>query len=423
MGTWRRNRIMKKFHANPSVQIESKDLPDIEVGDLDARQEVLVREFADFTDPNIQLAARNCFILEDPPDDKKEQTGSESVVNDAGHQDARMSKIQKTKASRRTSPPQFWIRQLHPATMLTKMLKLLFLKKRVQMVRVKGFVLTEKLLFKDGRIMFDWWDEIDESKEWQRFIFHLLSASYAVVSIVALVQLCRIQLSVSEYGWTTQKVFHLMNFIVNGLRAVLFGFYKSVFLVKSKALEMVLLDLPGLLFFSTYTLLVLFWAEIYHQARSLPINKLRPAYYSINGFIYFAQACLWISVRLSQSNLAVELSRLFISVISFCAALGFMIYGGRLFFMLRRFPIESRGRQRKLFEVGFVTGICCTCFLIRCIVSTLSANMNAGLDVLDHPILNLIYYMFVEILPSALVLFILRKLPPKRVSEQYHPIR
>ncbi|PPD83624.1 hypothetical protein GOBAR_DD19453 [Gossypium barbadense] len=252
------------------------------------------------------------------------------------------------------------------------------------MVRVKGFVLTDKLLFKDGRIMFDWWDEIDESKEWQRFIFYLLSASYAVVSIVALVQLCRIQLRVPEYGWTTQKVFHLMNFIVNGLRAVLFGFYKSVFLVKSKALEMVLLDLPGLLFFSTYTLLVLFWAEIYHQvdnhipfykARSLPINKLRPAYYSINGFIYFAQACLWISVRLSQSNLAVELSRLFISVISFCAALGFMIYGGRLLFMLRRFPIESRGRQRKLFE------------------STLSANMNAGLDVLDHPILNLIYYM------------------------------
>uniref|UniRef100_A0A5K0Y1D2 THH1/TOM1/TOM3 domain-containing protein n=1 Tax=Nymphaea colorata TaxID=210225 RepID=A0A5K0Y1D2_9MAGN len=28
-----------------------------------------------------------------------------------------------------------------------------------------------------------------------------------------------------------------------------------------------------------------------------------------------------------------------------------------------------------------------------------------------------------EILPSALVLYILRKLPPKRVSGQYHPIR
>ncbi|OMP05761.1 hypothetical protein COLO4_08573 [Corchorus olitorius] len=303
------------------------------------------------------------------------------------------------------------------------------------MVRVKGLVLTEKILLKDGG-MFNWWDEIDESEEWQRFIFYFLSASYALVSLIALVQLCRIQLRVPEYGWTTQKVFHLMNFIVNGLRAILFGLFKSVFLVKSKALEVVLLDLPNLLFFSTYTLLVLFWAEIYHQARSLPTNKLRPAYYSINGFVYFVQACLWISVRISPSQVAMEIDKLFISatasvsfnfhfaVISFCAALGFMIYGGRLFFMLRRFPIESRGRQKKLFEVGFVTAICCTCFLIRCFVVTLAAfDKNADLDVLYHPILNLTYYMLVEILPSALVLFILRKLPPKRVSDQYHPIR
>jgi hypothetical protein len=31
--------------------------------------------------------------------------------------------------------------------------------------------------------------------------------------------------------------------------------------------RMIALDLPGLLFFSTYSLLVLFWAEIYHQVR------------------------------------------------------------------------------------------------------------------------------------------------------------
>jgi hypothetical protein len=84
---------------------------------------------------------------------------------------------------------------------------------------------------------------------------------------------------------------------------------------------MILMELPGLLFFSTYTLLVLFWAEIYHQvfllvlcrswyelwvtielwlilvdsffdcqqARSLPADKLRPAYYAVNGFIYLLQ--------------------------------------------------------------------------------------------------------------------------------------
>ncbi|KAA3488556.1 tobamovirus multiplication protein 1-like isoform X2 [Gossypium australe] len=269
------------------------------------------------------------------------------------------------------------------------------------MMRVKGIVQTLLLnrLWENGG-MFDWWDEIDKSRECQRFIFHLLAVSYAFVSFVALVQLCRIQLRVPEYGWTTQKVFHLMNFVVNGLRAVLFGFYKTVFLVKSKALEMVLLDLPNLLFFSTYMLLVLFWAEIYYQA------------------------CIWISVRLSHSPIAIEFARLFISVISLCAAFGFILYGGRLFFMLRRFPIESRGRQKKLFEVGFVTGICCACFLLRCFMVMASVfDKNADIDVLYHPLLNLIYYVLVEILPSALVLFILRKLPPKRVSDQYHPIR
>ncbi|KAG1366520.1 putative Tobamovirus multiplication protein 1 [Cocos nucifera] len=138
-----------------------------------------------------------------------------------------------------------------------------------------------------------WWDEIDGSEEWQRGIFYSLCAAYTLVSLVALVQLIRIQLRVPEYGWTTQKLFHLMNFVVNGLRAILFGFYHSVFLVKSKALEMALLDLPGLLFFSTYTLLVLFWAEIYHQARSLPIDKLRPTYLIINGAIYIIQVVFY----------------------------------------------------------------------------------------------------------------------------------
>lgn len=39
--------------------------------------------------------------------------------------------------------------------------------------------------------------------------------------------------------------------------------FKNIVLIQ--VLEMAVLDLPGLLFFSTYTLLVLFWAEIYHQ--------------------------------------------------------------------------------------------------------------------------------------------------------------
>ncbi|KAK4805033.1 hypothetical protein SAY86_004850 [Trapa natans] len=276
-----------------------------------------------------------------------------------------------------------------------------------------------------GLLVSDWWDEINESTKWQDEIFFFLCAAFALVASVALIQLIRIQLRVPEYGWTTQKVFHLMNFIVNGVRAVVFGFHRQVFVMHPKVLTFILLDLPGLLFFSTYTLLVLFWAEIFHQARSLPTDKLRTVYLSVNGGMYFIQACIWIYLWINDNSIVEFIGKIFIAVISIIAALSFLVYGGRLFCMLKRFPVESKGRRKKLHEVGFVTAICFTCFLIRCAVVLLSAfdEKDASLDVLDHPILNLIYYMLVEILPSALVLYILRKLPPKRISAQYHAIR
>jgi len=47
-------------------------------------------------------------------------------------------------------------------------------------------------------------------------------------------------------------------------------------------------------------------------------------------------------------------------------------------------------------------------------------NKEADLDVLDHPVLNFFYYLLVEILPSALVLYILRRIPAKLQLSQYH---
>jgi hypothetical protein len=47
----------------------------------------------------------------------------------------------------------------------------------------------------------------------------------------------------------------------------------------------------GLLFFTTYTLLVLFWAEIYHQARSMPTGSLRPIFIAFNALVYACQVC------------------------------------------------------------------------------------------------------------------------------------
>jgi hypothetical protein len=53
----------------------------------------------------------------------------------------------------------------------------------------------------------------------------------------------------------------------------------------------------GLLFFTTYTLLVLFWAEIYHQARSMPTGSLRPIFVVFNGLVYAAQVGASVGAR------------------------------------------------------------------------------------------------------------------------------
>ncbi|KAJ0593609.1 hypothetical protein HanPI659440_Chr03g0122921 [Helianthus annuus] len=58
-----------------------------------------------------------------------------------------------------------------------------------------------------------------------------------------------------------------MNFIVNGVRAVVFGFHMQVFHLHPKVFIWALLEVPGLLFFSTYT-----------QGRSLLTDKLRTTY-------------------------------------------------------------------------------------------------------------------------------------------------
>ncbi|KAI5678293.1 hypothetical protein M9H77_09243 [Catharanthus roseus] len=269
-----------------------------------------------------------------------------------------------------------------------------------------------------------WWDKVNESTVWQDRIFHVLAGLYGVVAVIALVQLVRIQLRVPEYGWTTQKVFHFLNFFVNGVRCLVFVFRRDVQRLNPQIVQHVLLDMPSLVFFTTYALLVLFWAEIYYQARAVPTDGLRPSFFTINGIVYAVQIILWLIIWWKPIPALIILSKMFFAGVSLFAALGFLLYGGRLFLMLQRFPVESKGRRKKLQEVGYVTTICFSCFLIRCIMMCFDAfDPAADLDVLNHPVLNFIYYLLVEILPSSLVLFILRKLPPKRGITQYHPIR
>ena len=141
--------------------------------------------------------------------------------------------------------------------------------------------------------------------------------------------------------------------------------------------------------------------------------------------MYVAQAVCWIGEQKSATTRSIRngwiLGAAVIRLCSFLAAsVGFATYGGLLFFMLRKFPNDAVGKSRKLFEVGIVTASCTFCFTFRavCILVAAIAPRKFPLDVVTDVKLNAIYYIVSEIAPSAMVLFALRKLPPRRRINQ-----
>eukprot|EP01130_Rhizamoeba_saxonica_P013107 TRINITY_DN5558_c0_g1_i1.p1 TRINITY_DN5558_c0_g1~~TRINITY_DN5558_c0_g1_i1.p1 ORF type:complete len:230 (-),score=10.85 TRINITY_DN5558_c0_g1_i1:99-788(-) len=185
----------------------------------------------------------------------------------------------------------------------------------------------------------------------------------------------------------------------------------------------IMLNIPRILFFSTYTLLVLFWAEIIHRVRNQATSftlRLRSIFLTVNLIIYIIQILFWVLLFLfaETNDMGLVMNKVensFFAFLSILAATSFIGYGGRLFLLLRSYPVESFGRTNKLHEVGLVTSICSSCFLFRAaflLFGTYTSNTAIDADAL----FLLGYYTLVEILPSGLVLYILRKLPPKTLQ-------
>ena len=72
------------------------------------------------------------------------------------------------------------------------------------------------------------WKHIRKDEGWQQGAFWGLAAAYAVLATVALVQLVRISRRCPQYGWTTQKVFHLLNLLVCALRAIVMALHSQL---------------------------------------------------------------------------------------------------------------------------------------------------------------------------------------------------
>jgi dynein light chain LC8-type len=73
----------------------------------------------------------------------------------------------------------------------------------------------------------------------------------------------------------------------------------------------------------------------FHQARgSSCVHRIRPAYLILNGLIYVTKLCIWIFMLKVGYNGALQvIGPWSVALTSFLAALGFFVYGRRLFFL------------------------------------------------------------------------------------------
>jgi len=256
-----------------------------------------------------------------------------------------------------------------------------------------------------------------------KILIYTLASGYGALVLTSTVQLLRIYQRVQNFTWTTQKLFLFLILLSSLVRCVFFiiipylheegKFFMENF---DYPLFTILGSFPEILYFSTYTLLILFWAEIINRARNQSLShpqRLRPIFIIINLFACLVIFSFWLFLFFDRSfaNTIDIIINIYLSVIYLVATFGFIIYGGRLYLMLRQFPIESRGRRSKLKEVGRVSIVCITCFTIKSVL-LLWSTFDKELDTQD--IFIGVYYMIAEVIPSLLTLFILRKIPPKK---------
>jgi hypothetical protein len=169
--------------------------------------------------------------------------------------------------------------------------------------------------------------------------------------------------------------------------------------------------------------LVLFWAEIIHHAKHHERSRLlRPLFLAANAMIYAAETVLIVLMLLEKGKpnpdgnvigLYDLIDHSFFCTLALLIALGFLVYGWRLFALLKSNPISSQGRTAKLREVGSVTAICVTCFALRATMKILMITAPFRKALVYSWAYLLAFYVVAEVAPALLVLFVLRKMPPR----------
>eukprot|EP01121_Diplochlamys_sp_Union-15-3_P014269 TRINITY_DN4524_c0_g1_i5.p1 TRINITY_DN4524_c0_g1~~TRINITY_DN4524_c0_g1_i5.p1 ORF type:complete len:242 (-),score=15.32 TRINITY_DN4524_c0_g1_i5:31-756(-) len=198
----------------------------------------------------------------------------------------------------------------------------------------------------------------------------------------------------------------------------------------AEAADIIFSELPALIFFSVYCLVVIRWVEIYHfTAKRLAqeFRHLSPVVIGANLFMYLA-FCILLVIFLTKSGESVDVTcktgykynsnssvseviaivyKIFFAVTCVILAILFGLYGTRLILLMRATgqaaPSRGNSRYNKYIRLILVTLVSTVALLVQAAL-LIYTSFN---DVTGSSITNVVpIILFAEILPTIIFLYL-----------------
>ncbi|KAJ7968898.1 tobamovirus multiplication protein 1 [Quillaja saponaria] len=290
----------------------------------------------------------------------------------------------------------------------------------------------------------------------------------SIIAFLAYFQLIRIHSRNSQVGWNRQKVFHLMIGSSN-LGYVIYFVLTLVAACKgwacwSHSCGFILMAFPKILFFAAFLLLLSFWVDLCHQPNDeddddegscsqeallektlnernlLKVESRRKCFplhlvhvgnrqkivilVTLLVFVIMMAFALiiWIGVGKNPIDSAV-VARVYVDLF----AIAMLLLGGALacygvLLCLKMSNVRSEGASSEMWKVAGLAVVSVLCFTSSAIVAFLT-----DIPMLYHwhqqrvngvciTILLILYYFIGSSIPSGFVLWVMRELPPVKVS-------
>eukprot|EP00743_Colponemidia_sp_Colp-15_P003577 GILK01003859.1.p1 GENE.GILK01003859.1~~GILK01003859.1.p1 ORF type:complete len:336 (+),score=34.51 GILK01003859.1:62-1069(+) len=252
-------------------------------------------------------------------------------------------------------------------------------------------------------------------------------ALFSVVSIVCVIQLVlhyRIKSpaqgsAAQSAGWSFRKYFHVLLCLANSARTA--SLILEIALDNDNADSMrawwnsLAHSFPSLLFLSTYSVLILFWAQLYYAATLVSYPLLRPTFVFLNISIY----CIFVVVSMLTAMLHAyseyQIYTLFIiGVIHLIVAAGFIYYGVKVSVQLssRKNRYTFSARSMVLKRVLFLAIFCTVIFLVRGAYDVAVAThlfQDYYPEGASHYAWDGLVFFIAELLPSVVILILTRR--------------